>query len=150
MPGYFVDTNVWIAFHFKSHPHHALAAEFMRRRSVDEPANLSRPIELSWLRLVTTAVICRSYSAASLTNPAAIEALHIWRTKPSVRCLDAEPEGTRELWLGLAAIPSASPKVWMDAYLAAFAIRAGLPFATLDTDFRRFEASGLQLLLLSA
>ncbi|MCU0751035.1 MAG: hypothetical protein MUF13_15970, partial [Akkermansiaceae bacterium] len=64
-------------------------------------------------------------------------------------CLDAEPEGTRELWLELAAIPSASPKVWMDAYLAAFAIRAGLPFATLDADFRKFEAAGLVLLLLS-
>jgi len=31
----------------------------------------------------------------------------------------------------------------MDAYLAAFAIRAGLPFATHDADFRRFEAAGL-------
>lgn len=40
-------------------------------------------------------------------------------------------------------------KVWMDAYLAAFAIRAGLPLATLDADFRRFEAADLQLRLLS-
>ena len=70
--------------------------------------------------------------------------------QPRVCCLDAEPEGTRSLWLELAAIPSASPKVWMDAYLAAFAIRAGLPFATMDTDFRRFETAGLELQLLSA
>jgi predicted nucleic acid-binding protein len=63
--------------------------------------------------------------------------------------LDAEPEGIRELWLELAALPVASPKVWMDAYLAAFAIRSGLPFATLDADFRRFQAAGLQLQLLS-
>lgn len=41
-------------------------------------------------------------------------------------------------------------KVWMDAYFAAFAIRAGLPFATLDADFRNFETAGLDLLLLSA
>lgn len=41
-------------------------------------------------------------------------------------------------------------KVWMDAYLAAFAIRAGLSLATLDADFHRFEAAGLQLRLLSA
>jgi predicted nucleic acid-binding protein len=39
--------------------------------------------------------------------------------------------------------------VWMDAYLAAFAIRSGHPFATLDADFRRFEDAGLQLSLLS-
>ena len=150
MPGYFVDTNVWIAFHFKDHPHHSLAAEFMGNRSADEPAGFTRAVELSWLRLVTTATICRSYGAAALTNPAAIQALDVWRSQPRIICLDAEPEGTRELWLELAAIPSASPKVWMDAYLAAFAIRAGLPFATLDADFRRFEAAGLDLLLLSA
>ena len=150
MPGYFVDTNMWIAFHFKGHPHHALAAEFMRHRSVDEPAHFSRPVELSWLRLVTTASICRGYNAASLSNPAAIKALLHWLAQPNIHCLDTEPEGTRALWFELAAIPSASPKVWMDAYLAAFTIRAGLPFATLDSDFRRFEAAGLQLHLLSA
>jgi predicted nucleic acid-binding protein len=39
----------------------------------------------------------------------------------------------------------------MDAYLAAFAIRAGrLPFATLDADFRRFETADLDLRLLTA
>ena len=37
----------------------------------------------------------------------------------------------------------------MDAYLAAFAIRAGIPFATLDSDFRQFESAGLSLLLLT-
>jgi hypothetical protein len=30
-----------------------------------------------------------------------------------------EPEGTPELWLQLADAESTSPKVWMDAYLAA-------------------------------
>jgi predicted nucleic acid-binding protein len=68
-----------------------------------------------------------------------------WRTQAHIRCIDAEPDGTRELWLELAATSSASPKVWMNAYLAAFAIRARLPFATLDTDFRRFEPAGLNL-----
>ncbi|MEX2578178.1 MAG: TA system VapC family ribonuclease toxin [Verrucomicrobiales bacterium] len=141
---------MWIASYFKGHPHHAIAAEFMRGRSVDEPASLSRAVELSWLRLVTTASVCRGNGAAVLTNPAAIEALDLWRSRPQIRRLDAEPEGTRELWLELAGIPSASPKVWMDGYLAAFAIRAGLPFATLDIDFRRFEAAGLQLHLVTA
>ena len=150
MPGYFVDTNVWIAYYFKGHPHQAIADEFMRERSVDEPASLSRAVEQSFLRLLTTPALCRGYNSPAITNPVAAEILEGWLAQPHVRCLDAEPEGTRELWLKLAAIPSASPKVWMDAYLAAFAIRAGLPFATLDADFRRFEAAGLDLLLLSA
>jgi predicted nucleic acid-binding protein len=100
------------------------------------------------LRLITTAIICRSYSSPPVTNTEAIAVLANWRTRPHIRGLDAEPEGTRDLWLELAAIPSASPKTWMDSYLAAFAIRAGLPFVSLDADFRRFETSGLSLCLL--
>jgi uncharacterized protein len=150
VPGYFVDTNVWIAFYFKGHPHNAIAAEFMRRRSVKEPASLTRAVEQSFLRLLTNAALCRGYDSPLISNPMAVDILEEWRDQPHIRCLDAEPEGTRELWLKLAAVPSPSPKVWMDAYLAAFAIRAGLPLATFDTDFRGFEAEGLRLNLLSA
>lgn len=84
-----------------------------------------------------------------MTNQQAVTILNDWRSHAHIACIDAEPEGTRDLWLELAAIPSASAKVWMDAYLAAFAIRSGHPFATLDADFRRFEDAGLQLNLLS-
>lgn len=149
MPGYFVDTNVWIACYFQGHPHHAIASEFMRERSANAPANLARAVEHSFLRLLTTASICRCYDAPVITNPRAVEILRCWRSLPHILVLDAEPEGTRDLWLELAALPTASPKVWMDAYLAAFAIRAGLPLATLDHDFRRFEVNGLQLRLLT-
>lgn len=149
MPGCFVDTSVWIAWYFQPHPHHPLAADLMGARSASDSAWLCRATEQSWLRLATTAAVCRAFSSPVLTNVQATAALATWRAQPRVRCLDAEPEGTRELWLELAAIPSASPKIWMNAYLAAFAIRAGIPFATLDADFRRFEAAGLDLHLLS-
>ena len=58
-----------------------------------------------------------------------------------------EPEKTNVLWLRLADTKSASPKVWMDAYLAAVAIGAEVTFATLDTDFVRYESEGLDLRL---
>jgi len=35
------------------------------------------------------------------------------------------------------------------AYLAAFAITSGMRLATLDKDFRNFEAKGLDVLILS-
>jgi predicted nucleic acid-binding protein len=38
----------------------------------------------------------------------------------------------------------------MDAYLAAFAIAAGLPLISLDQDFRQFEPEGLTFQLLQA
>jgi len=54
------------------------------------------------------------------------------------------------LWRSAAALPSASPKVWMDAYLAAFAISAGMQLVTLDRDFNNFVPLGLDLQLLTA
>jgi toxin-antitoxin system PIN domain toxin len=148
--GYFVDTNVWIAYYFRGHPHHSLASDFMRGRSADNPATLARAVEHSFLRLLTTAALCRCYDSPVIGNIEAVEILGKWHALPHIRCIDSEPPGTRALWLELAAIPSAAPKVWMDAYLAAFAIRAGLPFATLDADFRRFETADLDLRLLTA
>ena len=53
------------------------------------------------------------------------------------------------LWRSLAGLNSVSPKVWMDAYLAAFAIAAGLRLATLDKDFNNYLPHGLDLDLLS-
>ena len=44
---------------------------------------------------------------------------------------------------------SASPKVWMDAYLAACAITSGLRLVSLDRDFKSYEAHGLDLLQLN-
>ena len=148
MPGYFLDTSVWVGWYFPTHPHHALSAALLEARSASAPAWLCRATEQSWLRLATTAAVCRAYSSPLLTNAQASAALATWRARPHVRCLDTEPKGTREMWLELAAINSASPKVWMDAYLAAFAIRADLRLATLDADFQRFKAAGLQLHLL--
>ena len=111
---------------------------------------MCRVTEQSWLRIATTSAVCRAYASPVLTNGQAIAVLATWSSRPYIRCLDGEPEGTRELWLELATLTTASPKVWMDAYLAALAIRASLPLATLDADFRRFEAAGLSLRLLTA
>jgi predicted nucleic acid-binding protein len=60
-----------------------------------------------------------------------------------------EPSGVASLWHRLAATDSASPKAWMDAYLAAFAISGDLKMVTLDHDFTVFESHGLQLRLLN-
>lgn len=67
---------------------------------------------------------------------------------PAVNTLQ-EPSGLQTRWLELAKLPSASPKVWMDAYLAAFAILHDAEFFTLDRDFRNFEEEGLKLRLLT-
>jgi predicted nucleic acid-binding protein len=57
-----------------------------------------------------------------------------------------EPAGLEFHWKELALRDSASPKLWMDAYLAAFALAGGYQMVTTDTAFRQF--SGLDLVLL--
>lgn len=148
MPGCFLDSSVWIAFYFPAHPHCPLAAAFLRERTSRRPVWLARAVEISVLRLLSTEAVARAHGMPPLTNRQAVLVMANWRAQPGVRCLDAEPGGTRDLWLELAALPSPSPKTWMDAYLAALAIRAGLPLATLDAGFRRFTGAGLTLRLL--
>ena len=57
--------------------------------------------------------------------------------------------GIAGLWHQLANCGTATPKVWMDAYLAAFAIRGALHLVTLDRGFETYEPQGLRLSLLN-
>ena len=83
-----------------------------------------------------------------LANSDALLTLDNLQALPQVTWHDASP-GVLGLWRTLAGLDSASPKVWMDAYLAAFAIGAGLRLVTLDKDFNNFLPQGLDLALLS-
>lgn len=58
----------------------------------------------------------------------------------------AEPESLEAMLRQLTQASTASPKVWTDAYLAAFALSADIQRVTFDRGFRQF--SGLQLILL--
>jgi predicted nucleic acid-binding protein len=58
-----------------------------------------------------------------------------------------EPGGLEPRWKELARRDDASPKLWTDAYLAAFALAAGCRMVTTDADYRQF--AGLDLLLLT-
>ena len=147
MPGFLVDTNVWVAAVFPSHPSHVLAQDTLKHASAAQPAVLCRATEQSFLRLVTTATVFNTYGMASMTNSLALEMLDLLLGLPHVIERD-EPLGMVSRWRKLAALPSPSPKVWMDAYLAAFALSAGLSLVTLDKDFTAFTRHGLDCNLL--
>ena len=59
-----------------------------------------------------------------------------------------EPEGVEETWKALAIRDTHSPKLWMNAYLAAFAVCSGFQMVTTDRAFSQF--SGLDVLVLQA
>ncbi|MGA0846638.1 MAG: TA system VapC family ribonuclease toxin [Luteolibacter sp.] len=141
-----LDSNVWLALTFSAHPHHALAMSIFAEASAGSPACFCRATQQSFLRLATTSALLKTYGAEGFTNQDAAELITTLHRLPSVHTLD-EPAGLQSRWLALAGLPSASPKVWMDAYLAAFAILHEQEFVTLDRDFKNFENNGLKLRL---
>lgn len=142
------DSNVWLALTFSAHPHHALAKEAFSTGTDRDPACFCRATQQSFLRLATTPVLLKAYGAEGFTNHDAAKLLETLCELPAVDCME-EPPGLHAAWLKFAALPSASPKVWMDAYLAAFAILHGVEFVTLDRDFLGFEEESLRLRLLT-
>lgn len=149
MPGSLFDTNVWVAAIFPSHLFHMKAQQVLQQATPAEPAVFCRSTQQSFLRLASTPTLLKAYGAEGLTNHDALLALSALQALPQV-CEREEPPGTLLLWHRLAAHDTASPKVWMDAYLAAFAISGGLRMVTLDRDFKNFVPQGLDLNLINS
>jgi toxin-antitoxin system PIN domain toxin len=147
VPGFLVDASVWVAVTFPRHPHHGVAQDELARATVSAPAVFCRATQQSFLRLVSTPQIFRAYQPEEVTNYTALAAFEMLCARPDIVSLDESP-GTVALWHRFAARDTASPKVWMDAYLAAFAISGGLELVTLERDFKTYEAHGLRLRLL--
>ena len=144
MPGYLFDTSAWLAAVFERHPFHGLARQALQQATRAEPAVFCRATQQSFLRLASTAVMAKTYGVAPLTNQDALMALDSLQALPQVAWRDESP-GVFGQWRTLAALRSASPKVWMDAYLAAFAMAGGLHLVTRQaqgfTDTRSTRSS---------
>lgn len=148
MPGSLFDTNVWLAAIFPTHPFHARAQQAIQQATPALPAVWCRSTQQSFLRLATTPTLLKAYGAEGMTNQDALVVLETLQALPQVALREESP-GVFALWCQLAGADTASPKVWMDAYLAAFAITGGLTLVTLDRDFRNFVPQGLNLLMLN-
>lgn len=148
MPGSLFDTNVWLAAIFPTHPFHARAQQAIQQATPALPAVWCRSTQQSFLRLATTPTLLKAYGAEGMTNRDALVVLDTLQALPQVALREESP-GVFALWCQLAGADTASPKVWMDAYLAAFAITGGLTLVTLDRDFRNFVPQGLNLVMLN-
>ena len=139
------DTNVWLSLTFSSHPHQDAARKQFSQASADHPALFCRATQQSYLRLLTTPAIQRAFASPPLTNRDALKAMAAWTNLPQVGYL-SEPEGLQEKWFRAATRSTTSPKVWMDAYLAALACAAKTPLVTFDRDFQQYRDLDLILL----
>ena len=142
---YLCDSNVFLALSLEQHVHHPLAASWFGALTAADTALFCRATRISFLRLLTQRI---AVDFVPLTNREAWGALDRLMADDATG-FEAEPDGLDLIWRQLADGDASSPKLWMDAYLAAFAITGGLRMVTLDKDFRNFEPHGLDLLLLS-
>jgi toxin-antitoxin system PIN domain toxin len=139
------DSNVWLALVLSGHGLHASAQDWLD--AVDAPGSVCfcRATQQSFLRLLTNATVLGAYGNPPLTNRQA------WGAYESLLDDDRfvfkeEPAGMAAEWKQFASRDTASPKLWMDAYLAAFAVVGGYRMVTNDSAYRQF--TGLNLLIL--
>ena len=106
------------------------------------------------------AVVCRHAQLGVfrlLTNPAILrdEALRsdaCWRVwqklmnDERLRFVAGEPDGLDPLLKAFTERREYTPKLWIDAYLAAFAKASGWSVVTFDSGFRQFKGIDLELL----
>lgn len=140
------DANIWLALALSRHVHHKTARRWFE--SVAEPRTIlfCRATQQTLLRLLTNTSVLAPYGNPPLTNAQAWKAFEAFAADDRVALRIDEPPRLEARWRQLAARDTASPKLWMDAYLAAFAINGGLRLVTTDVAFRQF--AGLDHLVL--
>ena len=124
----FPDVNVWVALNYDKHALHASANQWYGSVPQDATLVFCRQTQLGLFRILTTSSVM---GEEVLTQRGCWEIYDRWVATGQVGWAD-EPRDAEILLRTLTAGTTASPKVWMDAYLAAFAGSAGLTLVTLD------------------
>src|SRR5262245_4004441 len=141
-----VDTNVWLALSLSKHVHHAAAQAWLAAESSPKEVLFCRATQQSLLRLLSTAAVVKPYGLLPLTNAESWDVVERFLADPRVG-MAPEPAGLEAHWKALAARTTSSPKLWMDGYLASFAIAGGHQLVTTDQGFTQF--AGLNVLVLA-
>lgn len=140
------DTNVWLSLALDGHQHHTNTCEWLD--GIEKPAEVyfCRATQQSLLRLLTTRAVLAAYGNPPLTTSEAWQVYDKFLTDDRIVMAPGEPTGLEATWRNFASTNRPSPKLWMDAYLAAFAATAGLQLVTIDTDFQQFQGVQTRLL----
>jgi len=142
---YLPDVNVWFALSRSEHMHHTPAHAWLSTIDTSKSVVFTRATQQGYLRLLTTAAVMRIYASAPLSNSEAWRLWENWYKDDRVHWAD-EPSELVDTWKRFGAIRSASPKLWMDSYLAAIAKETGSQLVTLDQAFKGFKGLDVQLI----
>lgn len=139
------DVNLWLALALSGHSHHEVSARWLEEQDAASSLFLCRMTQQGLVRLLTTTAVLAPYGIPARTNREAWTVVEAFLADDRIAWID-EPPGIEGVWRTLALRDTASPKLWMDAWLAAFAMGAGLQLVTFDRSFAQF--GGLDLLIL--
>jgi len=126
----FPDVNVWMALTV-NHIHQSVAQDWWRQE--ERPIGFCRLTQLGLLRLLTT-------SAAMEGKP--LSMADAWKTYDVLANDErtefvSEPPALEHIFRKSSSSAHASPKLWADAYLTAFARECGGSLVTFDRSLAR-------------
>jgi uncharacterized protein len=138
---FLLDINVWLAMVFEAHSHHNAARGWFEE-TIENSCSFCRLTQAGFLRLATNPAV---FGDESLTMN---EAWRCYDTLVSdIRVgFSLEPLGLDHLWRRMTSGETYSPKVWNDAYLAAFAVGSGYTLVTFDKGFAALADLNCKLL----
>ncbi len=140
---FLVDVNVIFPLLLSRHQYRDKAGEWFDSTTAGDVV-LSRLARLGVLRLLCTTQVM---GPDVLQPKDAIKALETLEADERIVLLH-EPDGLDATLKRLVAARTATPNLWSDAYLAAFAILAKLQLVSFDRGYSKF--SGLHFLLLAS
>ncbi len=136
------DVNVLLALVTDLHAHHAEAVHWLHRVATNE-AVICRIAQTGLMRLLNNPAVMRE---EALDTAACWE---LWRRlleDERLRFSPHEPLGLDAAFERFTSGREYSPRLWTDAYLAAYAVTAGMTLVTFDKKFGGFP--GLDCLVL--
>jgi hypothetical protein len=131
---YLPDVNLWLALTFESHVHH-VAAKAWFDKSAEAGCAFCRITQQGFLRIATNP---KAFSEEAVTLAVAWRLYDALLSDPRITFAD-EPAGLEAGWRAYTTRRRFSPKVWNDAYLAAFSRSAGFTLATFDRGFSQYR-----------
>jgi toxin-antitoxin system PIN domain toxin len=140
---FLIDVNFCLALAFQSHVHHLAAKAWFDGVTGPQVCHFCRMTQQGFLRLATNP---KAFGAEAVTLERAWELYDALLGDPRLQFMN-EPTGIEVFWRDYTRAETFSPKVWNDAYLAAFARAANLQLVTFDNGFTQF--TDLNRLILS-
>jgi uncharacterized protein len=124
----FPDVNVWLALAYDNHQHNQVVVDWYG--ALESPATFvfCRHTQMGLFRLLSTEAVMRD---EAMSQKQCWQVYDQW-LESGLAILAQEPTGLEARMRDLSSEKMASPKVWADAYIAAFATAGNLTLVTMD------------------